>query len=216
MSVEVSASILSADFGHLREDVSAVCAAGADWLHIDVMDGHFVPNLSFGSVVVRGLAGLATPMDVHLMVERPEDYVESFAQAGARILTVHAEATHHLERLLRRIREAGMMAGVALNPQTGPEVLEYVLHVTDYVLAMTVNPGFSGQAFLESVVPKIRIIKSMTDRVQHRVRVAVDGGVKPTNAGLAREAGADYLVAASAIFGSRDYAAAIRGLRGEA
>lgn len=207
--IQVSASILSADFGRLREEAQAVVRAGADWLHLDVMDGHFVPNLTFGGVVIESLRGVGK-LDVHAMVERPEQYVEAFARAGVSHMTVHAEACVHLQRVLASIREAGMTAGVALNPATGPQALEYVLDDLDYVLVMSVNPGFAGQAFLPAVLPKITRLRELAPHA----RIGVDGGVTPETARLCREAGADVMIAASAIFRSDDYGGAVRALRG--
>ncbi len=194
----------------MGKQVDLVAAAGADWLHVDVMDGHFVPNLTFGPAVLKGLKGGPLPLDVHLMVSNPEDYLDFCLELGAVSMTVHCEATVHLQRLLVQIRQAGLLAGVALNPATCPEFLRYVALDVDIVLVMTVNPGFGGQSFLPSQLDKVRRVREI---VPPSVRVEVDGGIAAANAGICRSAGADTLVAGSSVFGSSDFAASISSLR---
>ena len=208
-SLILAPSLLAADFGRLDAEVDAVRAAGADWLHLDMMDGHFVPNLSFGPLVVRSLLG-KLPLDVHLMVSNPETYLDWLADMGAVSMTVHIEAVVHLHRLLSAIRERGMLAGVALNPSSSPEGLEYLRSQIDMVLVMTVNPGFGGQAFLPEMLPKVSRLREM---LGPSVRISVDGGVGPSNARACREAGADVLVAGSSVFGKPDYTGALAALR---
>jgi ribulose-phosphate 3-epimerase len=215
-SLKIAPSILSSDFGNLAREVASVEAAGADWIHVDVMDGRFVPNITIGPVVVRAVRkATRLPIDVHLMIVEPERYLGDFAEAGADILSVHVEPSYHLARTLQHIRAVGKKAGVVLNPHTPPETIEYVLDHVDLILVMSVNPGFSGQAFMPEVVPKIRAIRKMIDAHGGDIELEVDGGVAPATARKVVEAGARVLVAGSAIYDHRDYAAAIAALRAE-
>jgi ribulose-phosphate 3-epimerase len=214
--IKVAPSILSADFSRLGEEIRAVEAAGADIIHIDVMDGHFVPNITIGPLIVQAARKVTKlPLDVHLMIENPELYLADFVKAGADYLTVHAEAAYHLHRLVQSMREhKGLKAAVSLNPATPLEMLDYVLGDLDMVLIMSVNPGFGGQAFIPSQLDKIRALRKRIDDRNLSVEIEVDGGVKTDNATAIAAAGADILVAGSAIFGAKDYKTAIQGIRG--
>ncbi len=212
--VQIAPSILASDFARLGEEVAAVEAAGADLLHVDVMDGHFVPNISIGVPVVASLRRATDlPLDVHLMVSEPHDYIEAFAEAGADWISVHVEVCLHLEGTLANIKQRGLKAGVVLNPSTPLGVLDEILPEADHILLMGVNPGFSGQAFIASVEGKVARLRGIIDEAGVFPLIAVDGGVNQDNAGRLRKAGADILVAATAIFGADDYGAAIKALR---
>lgn len=212
--IQIAPSILSADFSRLEQEIIKVETAGADLLHIDVMDGHFVPNLTFGAPVVKAIRKVtALPFDVHLMVENPAEYITAFAAAGADILTVHAEATPHLHRVIQTIKDHRIKAGVSLNPATPLCLIEEVLNDIDLILIMSVNPGFGGQTFIPSSLNKIRRSRAMLTQAQSQAMIEVDGGVTIENASALKAAGADILVAGSAIYGAPDCQAAIASLK---
>jgi ribulose-phosphate 3-epimerase len=213
--IVIAPSILSADFARLGEEVDNVLAAGADWVHFDVMDNHYVPNLTIGPLVCEALRkhGVTAPIDVHLMVEPVDRIVPDFARAGATEISFHPEATQHVHRTIQLIKSHGCRAGLVLNPATPVDVLDWVLGDLDHVLLMSVNPGFGGQSFIASTLDKLRVVRGMIDRSGKPIRLEVDGGVKPDNIGEIAAAGADTFVAGSAIFGQPDYAAVIARMK---
>jgi ribulose-phosphate 3-epimerase len=214
-STVIAPSILSANFARLGEEVDNVLRAGADWVHFDVMDNHYVPNLTIGPLVCEALRkhGVTAPIDVHLMIEPVDRIVPDFAKAGASMITFHPEASRHVHRTIQLIKSHGCQAGVVLNPATPIEVLDYVIEELDMVLVMSVNPGFGGQAFIPSALDKLRRIRERIDRTGKKIRLEIDGGVKPDNIAEIAAAGADTFVAGSAIFGQPDYADVVRRMK---
>lgn len=212
--IKVAPSVLSADFGNLASDVEEICALGCDLVHVDVMDGHFVPNLTIGPVVVSAIAKAATkPLDIHLMVENNTFFVELFAPLKPQFISFHIEEEKHPHRLIQKIRSLGIKPAIVLNPHTPPEAIEFLLPDLDMVLLMSVNPGFGGQSFIESVLPKTRRLKEMRDRLNPSCLIEVDGGVSDKNIHLLKEAGVDVVVAGSYVFGHSDKKQAIESLQ---
>jgi len=211
---KIAPSILSADFTRLGDEIRAVEAAGADYIHIDVMDGHIVPNITIGPMIVEAVRKVTSlPLDVHLMIENPDLYIPDFAAAGSDIIVIHAEATSHLHRSIQLIKSFGKKAGVSLNPATPLNVLDHIIDDLDLVLLMTVNPGFGGQSFIESCLPKIHSLRALLDHRGSEAELEIDGGVKPANIARISHAGADVFVAGSAVFGATDYAETIAEMK---